>query len=254
MRFLPCVLLLILTLAVAVPAHAKDFEEAGRVQDALALCAKIDAAAKATDRDALAAAFKQVPALHNQLRTKSAIAKLQKALGNVLHDKEQNVVARKLAAETFGDLFDERGVWAQLKKALPSPKEENVDQVGVAVLTALAKVQSDRAIGSLQSIAKAARDAVAARLAIRALGEYSYSKKRAGVLKFLIQEITRIRPGRHKDIKGRINTERYLDVRDAVVSALNRLTRRNVDGVEPWLELYKANKKTPEKLFRTQLK
>ncbi len=254
MRLLPQTLTLFLVLASAAPAVAKDYEEEGRVRDALALCTKIDAAAKAKDREILEPAIKQIPPLHNKLRTKSAIAKLQKSLGKVLRDKEQNVVVRTRAAEAFGEMFDERGVWAQLKPALPSPKEENVDQVGLAVLTALAKVQADSAIGSLQDIAKAARDAVAARLAIRALGEYSYSKKRESVLKFLIQEITRIRPGRNKDVKGRINTERYLDVRDAVVSALNRLTRRNLDGVGPWLGLYKENKKTPEKLFRTQLK
>lgn len=240
-------------LALAAPAAiAKDFEEAGRVKDAAALCEEL--AGAGTDKDKVIAALKKVPALHNAMRTKSAMAKLQKAVGKVLNGKDQNVVARKTAAETLGEMFDERGVWAQLKPAMPAAKEENVGQVGLAVLRALAKVQTNAAISSLEDIAKAARDPVAARLAILALGNYSYSKKRESILKFLIQEVTRLRPGRNRDIKGRVNTERYLDVRDSIVTALNRLTRRNLDGVEPWLELYKANKKTPEKLFRTQLK
>lgn len=246
-------LIALLALALLAPgAAAKDYEEAGRVRDAEALVAKIDALKEAKDRGALEAALKQVPPLHNALKTKVAMQRLQKAVGGVLGDEAQNITTRKAAAATLGVLFDEKGVWAQLKPHVPAPKEETVGQLGVAVLEALAQVQADAAIPKLEKLARTAKDPNAARLAIRALGRYSFSKKRTGILKFLIDELTRLRPGNTKGARGRVNQERFVLVRDALVAALNSLTRRQVQGVEPWLELYKANKKTPEKLFRTE--
>lgn len=244
--------LLVLVCALAPGAAAKDYEEAGRVGEAEALLDALEAAADAKDRPRLEAALKQVPPLHNALKTKSVRTRLQKAVGRLLGDPDQAIVVRKAAAATLGGLYDERGVWSVLKPHLPAARDETIDQVGVAVLEALARVQADGAIGSLEKLARTAQDPNAARLAIAALGEYSYSKKRVAILEFLIAELTRLRPGNTKGARGRQDPERFVRVRDALVQALNRLTRRAEQGVEPWLALYKANKKAPEKLFRTE--
>lgn len=239
-------------LTVTVGAAAKDFEEDARVRDAAALVTRLEALIASKDRPGLEAALREVPPLHNALKTRSATARLQKVVGAVLGDEDQNVMVRKAAADTLGALHDAKGVWSVLKPHVPAAKDEAVGQVGVAVLRALATVQADGAIRTLQRLASSAKDANAARLAIAALGEYSYSKKRVAILEFLIDELTRLRPGNARGPRGRANQDRYILVRDALVAALNRLTRRQVEGVEPWLELHKANKKTPEKLFRTQ--
>ncbi len=248
-------LLLILGVGLAVNAagaDARDFEEEGRIRDAEALVARLEALGEAQDKRALTKALAEVAALHNTLKTKTWLSKLQRAVGAVVKDKDLGVVVRMGAVDTLASLFDEKGVFKELKPFIPQARDETVGQVGLSVLKALAKIQADGAISALQDLARSARDVGAAQLAIAALGQYSYSKKRAKILKFLIQEVTRLRPGVARDVRGRRSTERYIALRDSLVRALNALTRRNLEGVEPWLELYKANKKTPEKLFRTR--
>ena len=62
-----------LLLCFLSPAFARDFEEEGRVRDAEALIAQLDAAQEAKSDGPLRTLLAQVPALHNTLRTRSAM-------------------------------------------------------------------------------------------------------------------------------------------------------------------------------------
>lgn len=251
LRTLP-LLPVLLVLVLGETAVAKDFEEEARVRESEALVLRVSTHREAKDRPALEKVLAEIPAAHNALKTKTAQKQLQKAVGALLGDDEQKIMVRKAAVDTLAAMFDEKGVWAQLKKFVPKIKTEAVGQLGLSVLGALAKIQADGAIKALQNLSKSGRDPAAAGLAVLALGKYSYSKKREAILKFLIAEMTRMRPGRSRDVRGRINAERFNALRDKLVLAANTLTRRDIAGIEPWLVTYKEMKKTPEKLFRTQ--
>lgn len=253
-RLLPVVVFLCLCLVT--PAQARDFEEEGRVRDAEALIVKLGEAQAAKGAGPIQALLAQVPALHNKLRTKSAMQKLQKSVGAVLADKDLKVTVHLVAVDTAAKLHDDKGVWSLLKAVLPEARDEAADQVGLRALDALRTVAPDAAISTLSNLAKKAKDQEVAVRAIRALGGFRLAKKRVQILKFLADLAARIRPGRGGQGggrgAGREARERYQRLSRPLVDALNSLTGRTHEGIDVWLTIYKDNKKEPEKLFRIQ--
>jgi hypothetical protein len=251
-RALPVVALLCLSLAT--PALARDFEEEGRVRDAEALIAKLTEAQAAKGDAPLRALLSQVPGLHNKLRTKSAMQKLQKAVGDVLGDGDLKTTVHIAAVDAAAKLHDDKGVWSLLKRVLPEAREEAAGQVGLRALDALGTVAPDEAISTLTTLAKKAKDSEVAVRAIRALGGYRLAKKRVQILKFLADLAARIRPGRGGQGAGRgagrEARERYQRLSRPLVDALNSLTGRTHEGIEVWLTIYQEHKKNPEELFR----
>ena len=117
----------LLLLALAAPAVSRDFEEEGRVRDAEALIAKLGEAQKARNDGSLRGLLAEVPALHNKLRTRAAMQRLQKAIASVLEDGELNTTAHLAAVDAAAQLHDDKGVWSLLKKALPDFRPTPLD-------------------------------------------------------------------------------------------------------------------------------
>ena len=243
-----------LMLCLVTPAFARDFEEEGRVRDADALIVKIEEAQAAKSGGSLRTLLAQVPVLHNKLRTRSAMQKLQKAVGSVLGDADLKTTVHLVAVDVAAKLHDDKGVWSLLKKVLPQARDEAAGQVGLRALDALGTVAPGEAISTLKDLAKKAKDPEVAVRAVRALGGYRLDKKRVQILKFLVDLAARIRPGRGGQGAGRGTgreaRDRYQRLNRPLVDALNKLTGRTHEGIDVWLEVYKQNKKEPETLFR----
>jgi len=239
--------------AGAEHAHARDFEEEGRVRDAEALLAKMEAARTAGEDATLATLLKQVPGHHNALGTKRTIGALQKFVGAVAKDAEAKASLRLAAVACIADLHDDKGAWKLLAPLLPKTRTETATQVELAVLDALRKVAPEAAIKPLVERARKGEDPEVVRRAILALGGYGYAKKRVSVLESLIDLIVRWRPGARSprgNDRGRGARNRFDGVRDVLVEALNTLTGRREAGAEVWLARHKEFKGRLEALFR----
>ncbi len=244
---------IVLSLGVA---QAADPDEEYRVKDAEALVAKIESQHAAKDRAALKVTYKQAIALHNNLRTKAAKTKLQKAIGGVLKDKELVVVLRLEAVDALGELYDESGAYKQLKKFMPKDKDETADQIEMRVLRAVDKLAPDTAVKDLFNLAKKGKDMNAAVAAVRALGSYGYSKQRVKILKQLVEFMSSLAPGAvrggsNRGIGGAARA-RYQSLSGPLITALNKLTGQSFETAEAWHTAYKANKSKLSKLFKTE--
>lgn len=241
-----------LALVVVPPADAADPVEDARVAEADNLVARIDAFREAGKKADLQRAFARLPKIHNELKTASARARLQKSLAAVMADESLGGT-RCLAADTLGRLNDPKGAWRELKRFLPSDKIEAAEPLALRSIQAVGALAPDAALSSLLKLMKKAKDANVSRYAIGALGKYGWSKRRVSVLKELADFLRKLRPGNvdPRDVRGagRAARERYEFLRLSLVAALNELTGQEIDTPEKWLDAFKANKKSAGKLF-----
>ena len=232
--------------------HAADPVEDTRVRQAEALLERLATLQAAGKRDALERGLGQIPKLHNELRTKSMRAKLQKALGRVLKD-ESLKATRSVAADVLGQLNDPKGAAKELKPFLPTDRDKTVGPFPLRVIQATGVLASDASIPSLVKLMEKARDPNVSRYAIQALGKYGWSKKRVSVLSDLLDFLKKLKPGvvdpRLGRVSGQAANERYQFLQASLVAAMNELTGQGFDSPEAWAAAAKAQKKSLGKLF-----
>lgn len=247
MRRVLFILLVVSLLVPALPAAAKDDPE--KLAEAKALVATIADQRKAKDAAGLLESFKGLVDLHNGLEDKGVRGKLQKEVGAALKDRKLGDV-HSTAVATLSELNDPKGAYKQLKRFVPGPKEEKMSDLGSEVLSAVARLAPDRALGDLYDLAEKAKDHDAGAAAIKALGHFGKSKKRVDVLETLIDLIKRFKPSRGKDTNiGQATLKRWEKLGPALINGLNQLTGQKVRDPDEWMQMYKESKKKPSELF-----
>lgn len=239
-------------LVLAGPARAGDPAEEARVRDAenaLSVLARLE---EQRDKPGLSAAFAKLVKVHNELRTDAMRGRIQAALGDLVGNDDLGAVCMK-AADALGRLNDPKGAYNQLRRHLPPVKLEAAGPLPLRVIQAVGALAPEAAIGSLVRLMEKAKDANVSRHAIQALGKYGWSKKRVSILKELGGFLLKLRPGvvgPGGKGGGREARDRYDFLSGTLTAALNELTGQELVGPDEWLALYKANKKTPKKLFK----
>ncbi len=239
-------------LLFAAPVQAGDPVEEARIRDAenaLSVLANLE---KAKDKARLAEALANLEKMHNALKTDSMRGKIQSAIGGLIKSDDLGAVRMK-AADSLGRLNDPRGAYAQLKGHLPAVKVTAAGPLPLRVIQAVGSLAPDAAIAPLKRLMEKAKDANVSRYAIQALGKYGWSKKRVSILKDMGSFLTKLRPGvgpKGGRGGGRKARERYSFLSGTLTAALNELTGQELVSAEEWLALYKANKKSPKKLFK----
>lgn len=212
---------------------------------------QLHAMVETRDKPALTKALVHLVTLHNNSKSKKDRAALVKAAGEILRDKALGS-ARAEAADALGRLNDEKGAFRQLAKALPSIKDGTVDALGLRVIGAIGYLAPDAGANPLLNLAERCADPNAAIHAVRALGDFGYSKHRARILASLLKRSKARAPGqtrpggRGTDIEAR---RLWQALSREIVTALNKLTGRTVADIEGWYALQREHKKKLEKLF-----
>ncbi len=211
----------------------------------------IKKAQKDPERSGLASAVERIADIHNGIDDAGLRKKLQAVAGKVLRDAKAGS-ARSAAAVALGSLNDPQGAWKQLSKALPAPKSKTPAPSEVAAIQATAAHVPAAAIAPLLKLMHKAKSLDAAREAINALGGYGKSKKRAAILKEMLEAMSL----RHaaalaakQNPKGGSGTRPWQELGEPFVAALNRLTGQKHKDADAWLEAYKSNKKQLQALF-----
>ncbi len=238
---------------LATPASAGDPVEDARIAEAKNLLEKLDAWTSDANKAKLEAAMPKLVKVHNELKTNSMRAKLQKAAGAMLRKEELGAI-RMLAADNLGRMNDPKGAYKQLKPFLPSTKVTAAGPFPLRVIQVVGTLAPEAAISSLTQLMEKAKDSNVSRFAIQALGKYGWSRNRTKVLTSLAEFLRRLRPGGSDLRKGRAGGEaarvRYQFLQQTLVAALLELTGQKAhDTADKWLAAWKANKKTPAKLF-----
>lgn len=240
-------------LLIAGPAWAGDPVEDARIAEAETHLENLAAWTKAGDKERLERALPRIEKSHNELRSNTMRAKLQKALGAVVGEEACGRV-RMLAADSLGRLNDPKGAWKALKPHMPSVKDATVGPVPLRVIQAAGALAPDSAIGTLTTLMEKGKDANASRHAAQALGKYGWSRNRTRVLTSLAEYLRRLRPGGTNLKAGRAGgeaaRERYQILQQSMVAALIEITgRKDLDTADKWLEAWKTHKKKPAELF-----
>lgn len=234
-------------------ARAGDPIEEGRIRDADARVERIASLAQAGKAQELRAVYKELAALHNKIQSSSARRRIQKAIGDVAKDKKLATTLRVDAVGALAQLFDSDGAWKQLDRLLPAAKEERVDQLGLAVLDAAARLAPEDARKDLERLAEKGKDLKAAGKAVEALGRYGYDKKRVKVLTFLIEEVRSMQPRSKRGRVGKDRRERFRALSASFIKALNELTGRAYRSIEIWLDRYDSAREDLGALFTRRL-
>lgn len=248
--------LLVLALFVLVPpmeSHAGDPIEEGRVRDAQAQIERIEALVEAGKAAQLREVYKELAELHNKIQSSTARRRIQKAIGDIAKSRKHATVLRVDAVGALAQLFDADGAWKQLERLLPEVKEEAVDQLGLAVLDATARLAPDGAQKDLERLVAKAKDLKAAGKAVEALGHYGYARKRVKVLTFLIEEVRSMQPRSKRGRVGKERRERFRALSASFIKALNQLTGRAYRSVEIWLDRYDSASEDLDALFTRRL-
>jgi len=237
----------------ATPAWAGDPVEDARVAEAKNLLEKLAAWTDDANKAKVEKALPKLVKVHNELKTNAMRGKLQKAAGDMLRKDELGAV-RMAVADTLGRLNDPKGAYKQLKPHLPAVKVTAAGPFPLRVIQAVGALAPDSAIPTLTKLMQKAKDNNVARFAIQALGKFGWSRSRTKVLTSLAEFLRRLRPGGSDLRKGRAGGQaarvRYDFLQRTLVAALLELTgQKKYDTVDKWLVAWKANKKTPAKLF-----
>ncbi|MDJ0521028.1 MAG: HEAT repeat domain-containing protein [Planctomycetota bacterium] len=245
-------LAVVFLLGLVAVASAADPAEDARIREAKTLIERLGTLAKAADKPGVERALPRLVKLHNELKSGSTRAKLQKAAGALLG--EESLGGTRLAvADAFGRLNDPKGAWKVLKGYLPATKLTAVGPLPLRVIQAVGALAPDAAIPTLQQLMHKSKDANVSRYAIQALGRYGWSKRRVAVLDELLGFLKRLRPGNVAYKKGQAGGDaarrRYAFLRETLVAALDTLTGRKLGDPDKWLEAYKENKKQLGRLF-----
>ncbi len=235
-------LIALATLLLAAPAAQADAEKTK------ALLADLAALRKASDGIGFQGELKNTVALHNELQDKSLRGKLQKELGAVLKSKKMKS-AHKAIVKAISELNDSKGAFKQLKKLVPSPKEEDVPDLKIDVLHAVAQLAPDAALKQLFVLAEKAKHRPSGIAAIDALGHFGTSKKRTTVLEELIKLVMRFMPPRGQQV-GVETQNRWNALAPPLINALNRLTGQKIRDPDEWITMWRDNKKRPNDLFQ----
>ncbi len=228
----------------AVAAEQKEKEA-----EANTLVTKIKGLRKAKDSAAMQSALTNLVTLHNLLSSKTVRHSLQHVAGQVLTDKKMGA-DRIAAAEALGKLNDPAGAFKHLKPALPSKKTEAAGPVELAALKAVGASAADRAIPTLLELMSKGKDNNVSKEAVVALGAFGTSKKRVTVVVEVVDFLRLLKPQRTPGKRvGAATRERWNTLQRPLINSLNRLTGQKVRSSDGWLELYKAHKKSPKKLF-----
>ena len=232
-------------------AHAKG-EEAAQVKD---LLGKIQVAQKDPERSGLQAAVEGAADVHNSLSDAALRKKVQAAVGKVLRDAKAGE-ARSAAAAVLGRMNDPAGAYKQLGKALPGPKDKEVSPFQLAALKATAALAPEAAIAPLLKLMTKGKSFDAAREAATALGRYGASKKRAAILKEMLDTMSRhyaAAEATKANPKGGTGDRPWKEMGEALIAALNQLTGQNHPGAPEWIAASKAAKKKLAALFTQPL-
>ncbi len=239
---------------LAAPAWAGDPVEDARIAEAKRHLELLSAATKAADKPALERILPKVEKTHNELKTNSWRAKLQKAVGAVVGEEACGRM-RSIAADALGRFNDPKGAYKVLKPHLPSTKVTAAGPVPLRVIQAVGALAPDSAIPTLTQLMEKAKDANVARFAVQALGKYGWSRNRQKVLTSIAEYMRKLRPGAIDPRSGRggggaAQRERYQILQQTMVVALQELTgQKSLDSAEKWLIAWKEHKKKPAKLF-----
>lgn len=241
---------LVLVLTLGAPGYAAD----GRAPEAKALLAEIARSQKDPDRAGLSEAMERLPGTHNALKDPSLRKKLQKAAGKTLTDKRGGEW-RRAAALALGRLDDAKGAYAQLGKAIPSPKDQEASPAQLDAIRATATLSPvpEAAIAPLTNLLRKGKSLPAIEQAALALGAYGKSRKRVAILKEVLGAMSRHAASaesaaRKKPKKGA--SDRAWKLLEApLVKAANQLTGQKYESGSEWMQAYEANKKKPGALF-----
>lgn len=248
MRRAPFALLVSLALLVPAPANAED---PPAKSDALVLAAELDAAKAAKDDAKWVEAAKRVGDVYAKA-TDADKKVLIGAAGNGLKSKAesvQNAAIDALLATKDGD-----AAWkAGLKSELPDEKAETAKATQVRVLVVLKDLHPDAAIQPLLNLFAKAKDPKVNAAAMKALGGYERSSKRAMVLEELVKSIRGAMPSRSAT-KASAPTPRWVEIEPHVVDTLNELTGQKISDLGTWLKFIDEDgKKNPKVLFKNDL-
>jgi len=239
-----CAALAVLALS-RQPASAAD--EAAQLEAGNALVAEMVASHKAKDAAALGAQAKKAVEIHNGIEDKGLRGKLQKELGSAYRDKDVEG-AHDAILEALSQLNDPNGAYKQIKKYMPTPKTEAASDREKAVLAAVDKLAPESAMKELLDLAEKAKDYSAGALAIAALGSFKASKKRVSILESMIKLLARFEPPRGQTV-GEETKKRWDALAAPLIQACNEITGQKIREPGEWHELWKANKKKPDKIF-----
>jgi hypothetical protein len=242
---------LALLIAISPCSRAALAEDEAADGGAAALLAELATAGKDPNRSGMAEALGKAAGAFNGTTDAGMKKKIAKAVGKALRDAKGGD-SRQAAAEALAQFDDSKLAFAELNKALPTPKDKEADEIQLAAIRAAGALKADAAIGPLTKLIEKSRALPAVKEAIVALGGYSESKKRVAILETLLDAMTRALAGAKaaaQNPKGGSGGDAWKELGESYVAACNALTgQKHADG-EAWAEVYKANKKKLKALF-----
>ncbi len=219
------------------PALADDAAEA----DAL-----VKELGSVTDEVPLQNLMERVPPLYNKLEDPARRTAIRAALGAILKNKD----LQHSHVAVFGALMamnDPSGVWEQIQAFMPTTKDKELSDHGLAAYTVLSKQPAAEALPLLAELTLA-RAWKVYRGAVHVLGFYGSSPERAQALAILAKALARLHTSEKRSVWHRAYGGALRDV-PHIVEALCRLTGRQIEAPAVWLEAWKKKRKRPDVFF-----
>jgi HEAT repeat protein len=184
--------------------------------------------------------------------------KLLSAVGKVLRKKDAKLKRAALSAfEAMGDA----DAWKYYGSLLRAPVHKSFSQVQSQAMDVTRVLQPEGAIKPLLKIMRKSKNLGAAAKALRTLGAFKNSKRRAKILDELISVTIKERPG----VRGRDNTvwygprqtgeqarSRWQALSRPMVAAANELTGQELGSPEAWFEIWRDHRRHLEGLFQDE--
>ncbi len=206
--------------------------------------------AVATGLDSVVEAFKTAE--------KADRKKLLSAVAKVLRKKDP---ALKLAALDAFEAMGDAAAWKYYGSLLRAPVDDAFSQVQSQAMDVTRVLQPEGAIRPLLKIMRKSKNLGAAAKALRTLGAFKHSKRRAKILDELISATIKERPG----VRGRDNTvwygprqtgeqarSRWQALARPMVAAANELTGQELGSPEAWFQLWRDHRRNLDGLFRDE--
>jgi hypothetical protein len=244
--------LLAATTALAPRGAAEDAAPANDAASLTkALVAEIDAAEKAKDATAIAAATKRAAPLYRSTQDPALRASIVKSLGSVLKNEKIDLVGRKAALTAILETEDSTNGWKALSAAYPPNDSEDASKFDEEIVKGVGLLHPDAAIERLLETFQKAKQGRLSAAAATALGNYKKSKKREHILLEMAKAGRNMVPSQSKTANVSKEAQaRWQEVAPALALAFDTLTGEKLNDPIEWFKRIDEAKKNLKSLFR----
>lgn len=204
------------------------------------------AAHEARDADALATAYVRIVELHNGMEGDGWRKKLRASAGDVLRDKKCPEL-HSAAMTALEQMDDGDGVFAEMKKFLPKPKDTEASELQLYGIGIVGQLRSPKGSKYLLDLAEDGHNLSARKKAITALGRYrAIGKVRGKVLKGLLEILVALYPDGDSSDADR---ELWQALEPPLVASLDALTYLDLKSGPKWVSWHAGHKSKLKEVF-----